>query len=105
MVRIGVLGLCGVMAAVADDSPDLEVVNRIRHEAYENSEVMDHLFQLVEVYGPRVTNSPGFLDSAKWAVERFNEWGLSNAAMEAWGPFGQGWSREYYSAHLTAPQY
>ena len=105
MVRIGVLGLCCLTAAVADDSPDLEVVNRIRHEAYENSEVMDHLFQLVEVYGPRVTNSPGFLDSAKWAVEQFNEWGLSNAAMEEWGPFGQGWSREYYSAHLTAPQY
>lgn len=105
MVRIGVLGLCCLTAAVADDSPDLEVVNRIRHEAYENGEVMDHLFQLVEVYGPRVTNSPGFLDSAKWAVEQFNEWGLSNAAMEEWGPFGQGWSREYYSAHLTAPQY
>lgn len=105
MVRFGVLGLCCLTVAVADDSPDLEVVNRIRHEAYENSEVMDHLFQLVEVYGPRVTNSPGFLGSAQWAVDRFNEWGLPNAAMEAWGPFGQGWSREYYSAHLTEPQY
>ena len=105
MVRCGVLGLCCLTAAVADDSPDLEVVNRIRHEAYENSEVMDHLFQLVEVYGPWVTNSPGFLGSAEWAVQRFNEWGLANAAMEKWGPFGQGWSREYYSAHLTEPQY
>ncbi len=91
--------------AVANDNPDLEVVSRIKQEAYENSQVMEHLFHLVDVYGPRVTNSPGFLGSAKWAVEQLQSWGLVNAELEEWGPFGQGWSREYFSAHLVAPQY
>ena len=91
--------------AFANDSPDLEVVSRIKQEAYEDSQVMEHLFHLVDVYGPRVTNSPGFMGSARWAAEQLQTWGLLNAELEEWGPFGQGWSREYFSAHLVAPQY
>lgn len=105
MPRLSALLFACLPLAAGSDAPDLEVVNRIRHEAYQNSQVMEHLFHLVDVYGPRVTNSPGFRDSAAWAVERFQEWGLQNAAQEEWGPFGQGWSREYFSAHLVAPQY
>ncbi len=91
--------------AAASDSPDLEVLSRIKHEANENSQVMEHLFHLVEVYGPRITNSKGFMDSAKWAAQTMKDWGLKNAKLEKWGPFGQGWSREYFSVHLGAPQY
>ena len=105
MLRYLLAALCCLTLTAADDTPDLEVVNRIRHEAYENSQVMEHLLHLVDVYGPRVTNSPGFLGSAEWAVQRFQEWGLAKAALEKWGPFGQGWSREYFSAHLLEPQY
>lgn len=93
------------LLATADDTPDLEVVNRIRLEAEQKSEVMDHLFHLVEVYGPRFTNSRGFMDSARWAAEQLEGWGLENAGLEEWGTFGQGWSREFFSAHLTSPQY
>ena len=81
------------------------MVSRIKHEAETNSAVMDHLFQLVEVYGPRVTNSPGFIGSARWAAQQMEEWGIENSRLEKWGPFGQGWSREYFSAHLLKPQY
>ena len=91
--------------ASANDSADLEVVSRIKHESQENSQVMEHLFRLVEVYGPRMTNSKGFMDSAEWAAKQLEEWGLKNATLEKWGPFGQGWSREYFSAHLIEPQY
>ena len=105
MHRLLLLSVLLVPGLVVGDSVDLEVVSRIKHEAQENSQVMDHLFHLVEVYGPRVTNSPGFTGSAKWAAQRLEKWGLKNAALEKWGPFGQGWSREYFSAHLISPQY
>jgi hypothetical protein len=91
--------------AFAQEKVDLEVVHRIRQEAFKKSKVMDHLFYLVEVNGPRITGSPGFQGAADWVVERLNEYGLENARQEKWGPFGVGWSRSYYSAHLTAPQY
>ena len=45
---------------LAHEAVDLEVVHRIKQEALENSRVMDHVFHLVEVHGPRLTGSPGF---------------------------------------------
>ena len=45
------------------------------------------------------------MDSAQWVVYRLDEWGLGNTELDKWGPFGQGWSREYFSAHLIEPQY
>jgi len=88
----------------ADDKVDLEVVHRIKREAFEHSQVMDHLFYLVEVHGPRLTNSPGFLGAADFAAGRMKTWGL-DAKLEKWGPFGYSWSYSRFSAHLTKPQY
>ena len=90
---------------LAHEPVDLEVVHSIKQEALENSRVMDHVFYLVEVHGPRLTGSPGFRGAADWAVERLQEWGLENARQEPWGPFGQGWSYTRFSAHLVEPQY
>ena len=84
---------------------DRAVIHQIKQESFKKSQVMDHLFQLVEVYGPRITNSPGFHGSAKWVESQLEDWGLENVAREKWGPFGHGWSRSYFSAHLIEPQY
>jgi len=92
-------------AALPAESVDLEAVHRIRQEAFKRSQVMDHLFYLVDVHGPRITGSPEFQASAEWAAERMEGWGLENARLEKWGPFGQGWSRSHYSAHLIEPGY
>ena len=94
-----------LQVANAADSSDLAVVHRIRHEAMENSRVMEHLFFLTEVTGPRLTNSPGFNAAAKWVADRSKQWGLSNVALEKWGPFGRGWAASRFSAHLVEPQY
>ena len=98
--------VAAVSAAVsAGDSPDLEVVHRIKQEAFKHSQVMEHLFHMTEVHGPRLTNSPGLDAAAQWVVDTLDEWGLANAAVEEWGSFGRGWSTSYFSAHLIEPQY
>jgi hypothetical protein len=89
----------------AAEDVDLEVVHRIRREALDRSKVMDHLFQMVDVHGPRITGSPGFQGAAEWAAGQLRDWGAENVKLEKWGPFGQGWSRRYYSAHLVEPGY
>ena len=96
--------LCMGAVAVAQ-SPDLMVVHRIKHEAFENSQVMETLFQMTDVHGPRLTNSPGFDSAAAWVVEQSEAWGLDNVAIEPWGEFGRGWSTSRFSAHLIEPQY
>jgi carboxypeptidase Q len=90
---------------LASDSPDLEVVHRIKQEAFKRSEVMEVLFQMTDVYGPRLTNSPGMDAAAVWAVGQANDWGLDNVKLETWEPFGRGWSTTRFSAHLIEPQY
>jgi hypothetical protein len=104
---IRILALAGAVAlgVWAEDKADLEVVHRIKTEAFNNSQVMDHIFWLTDVHGPRLTGSPQYKVAADWVVEKLKSWGLSSARLEKWGPFGRGWQNERFSAHLTAPVY
>ena len=56
-----------VLAAVAcaQDKVDLSAVQRIRTEAFDNSKVMDTLWRLTDVYGPRLTGSPEIREAAE----------------------------------------
>ncbi len=91
--------------ALAQDKPDLAVVNKIRAEAFDHSQVMDTLFYLSDVNGPRVTNSTGFHSAADWAVKRLESYGLVNVKQEPWGEFGRSWNFSHYEGHMIAPQY
>jgi carboxypeptidase Q len=91
--------------ARSQEAVDLGIVDRIKDEAFARSEVMDHLRNLTDLRGPRLTGSPQFEDAAKWTVERLTKYGLSNVNIERWGPFGRSWSIEQYSVEMIAPQY
>ena len=82
---------------------DLATVERIRTEATERSQAVDHAWWLSEVYGPRPTGSPGFSQASEWAMKRFTEWGLKNVHQERFA-FGQGWTIDRFSVHLVTPQ-
>jgi len=88
----------------AEERVDLNVIHKIREEALQNSKVMDHVFQLTDVNGPRLTNSPGFFGAADWVVKQLKEWGIEGRE-EKWGPFGRGWTYTHFSANLIEPQY
>ena len=104
LVALGSLVLAPVPFGTAQEV-DLDVVHRIKHEAFEGSQVMDLLFSLTDANGPRLTNSPGYRKAAGWAVETLRGWGLESADLEAWGEFGRGWSLEHFEAHLLEPSY
>ena len=90
--------------AFAQERIDLDAIHKIKAEATQNSQVMEHLFYLTDVHGPRLTNSPGFLGAADWVVKQLQEWGIK-AGLEKWGPFGRSWTFTHFSAHLIEPQY
>jgi carboxypeptidase Q len=94
----------GESAGWTADRADLAVVHQIKAEAFENSKVMDHIFQLTDVNGPRVTNSPGYREAVKWCVQQLQEWGLDNAGTEEF-EFGKGWDFSHFEAHLVEPSY
>ena len=100
-----VCAVCIVSGLSAEEKVDLYLINRIKNEAFQNSKVMENAFYLTDVYGPRLSGSPGLQAAAEWAVRRFNEWGLANARLEKWGPFGRAWYCVSFSAHMKEPQY
>jgi hypothetical protein len=93
------------MVLPAQEKVDLAVLSRIKHEAFQESQVMDDLFYLTDVYGPRLTNSPGHRQAAEWVMKRLRDYGLENVHEEPWGPFGQSWRLTYFAGHLIEPQY
>jgi len=94
-----------VYAAHAQERVDLRVVNQIKNEGFENSQVMETLSWLTDVYGPRLTGSPNYRKAAEWARDKLAKWGLANAHLEPWGTFGRGWETEHFSVVMTEPQY
>jgi hypothetical protein len=104
MVGFGVL--VAVCWAADTEKVDLGVLHRIRTEAFgATSRVMDTLFYLTDVYGPRLTGSPNIRDAGDWSVKKMKEWGLANVKMEAWGPFGRGWAATRFSAMMKEPEF
>jgi carboxypeptidase Q len=90
--------------AARAEAVDLEAVQRIKDEGLQRSQVMDTAWNLTEVHGPRLTNSPAVRAAADWAAKRLTGWGVANVRQEPWGPFGRGWSNEKFTANVVAPQ-
>ena len=87
------------------DRVDLSVVQRIKAEAFDHSKVMDTLSMLTDRYGPRLTGSAEAQEAGEWAASRLQEYGLHNAHMEPWGPFGRRWELQEYSVEMIEPRY
>ena len=39
-----------------------------------------------------------------WTRDTLEKWGLQNAKLESWGPFGRGWTLKRFSAQVIEPQ-
>ncbi len=89
----------------AQERVDLQMVQKIRSEEFNNSKVMETLSYLTDVYGPRLTNSPNWFKAANCAKDQLTKWGLVKANLEPWGTFGKGWSVNKFSLEMIEPQY
>jgi hypothetical protein len=78
-------------------------IQRIKDEGMNRSQVMQTLSYLSDVIGPRLTASPGMKRANEWTRDQLTKWGLQNAHLESWGPFGRGWSLKRFSAQVTEP--
>ncbi len=97
------LALTPLSAQQAPERVDYEAVYKIKDEGFQRSKVMEITSWLTDVYGPRLTNSPGFRKAGEWAVKEMTSWGLANAKLEPFGPFGRGWSNEKFAVTATTP--
>lgn len=99
------LVLAIALVVQAQEPVDLQVITQIKKEAFENSQVMETMSYLTDVYGPRLTGSPRLRKASEWVRDRLAEWGLVNAALEPWGTFGRGWATENFSIEMIEPEW
>src|SRR5271169_363592 len=82
---------------------DLEAISRIRDQGFRYSKVMEYASGLMDSIGERLTGSPNMKRANEWTRDQLSAMGLSNAHLEAWGPFGRGWANQYVNVRMTSP--
>src|SRR5262249_20571535 len=82
---------------------DLETITRIRYEGFHNSKVMEIASGLMDSIGERLTGSPNMKRANEWTRDQLTTFGLANAHLESWGPFGRGWANQYINVRMTDP--
>ena len=97
------LFLSSYAPAQAPEKVDLDMVTKIRYEGFHNSQIRDIAEGLLEAIGPRLTGSPNMKRANEWTRDELTKFGLVNARLEPWGPFGRGWSNEYVNLRMTSP--
>ena len=96
--------LPGVAFSFAQQRDAGDMVARIRMEGLQRSRALALYRTLTDEIGSRMTGSPAHMQAARWARDRFAEWGLANPHLEPY-EFGRGWQLERISVEMTEPRY
>ena len=81
-----------------------EAIDKIKEEGTKNSQIMQTLSYMTDVIGGRLTNSPSMKRANEWTRDTMAKWGMQNAHLEAWGPWGRGWTLKNFEAEVSSPQ-
>jgi carboxypeptidase Q len=101
-IALSILSFPAVLAA--QERIDRPMIDRIRAEGLERSQVAGMFDTLTTVIGPRLTGSAAYLRAANYAKQKLSQFGASNARLESW-PFGKGWELDRFSLEMVAPRY
>ena len=107
-----VLAVCLLLASLAFSQASVsngvliqgEAISKIRKEGLDRSQLMPTLSYLTDVVGARLTGSPSMKEANEWTRDILEKWGLQNAHLEAWGPFGRGWAVIDFRAQVVSPE-
>lgn len=95
--------LCSISLWSQQEKVDLDMITRIRYEGFHNSKLMELASGLMDGIGPRLTGSPNMKSANEWTRDQLASFGLVNAHLEPWGPFGRGWAQEFVNVRMTSP--
>jgi carboxypeptidase Q len=102
-LALGLIATLLCLPLFAQSQSDKDLLERIRKEERDNSQLMKTEHMLTDVYGPRLTGSPNHKAAAEWAIKQMTAWGLSNAHLEPWDFGHVGWLNERFTGHMISP--
>jgi hypothetical protein len=92
-----------ILPALAQ-APDLASIDsQLRAQETKDSQLMWWLHEVTDVYGPRLTGSPGLRAAQDFAVGQMEKWGFSNVHLEAWNFNHPGWQNWELEANTISP--
>jgi carboxypeptidase Q len=86
----------------ATETIDLDMMAKIREEGLNRSQIAPTLSYITEVIGPRLTGSSALKRANLWVADTMTKWGMANAHLEPWGPFGRGWKIDKFSIEMQS---
>jgi hypothetical protein len=104
LAAVVIIGALCHTASSAQQPTAESAIAAIKAEGLRRSEAPQLFHMLTDVLGPRLSGSPGHLAAARWAADRFKEWGLVSVRLEPF-EFGRGWTLERLTADMTTPRY
>ncbi len=88
------------------DALDTATLAKIKAEGFHHSQVMQTLSMITDVYGPRLTNSPGYKKAAAYAKSTLESYGLQNVTYDTWDEdFGKSWQLKKFTLQCLEPVY
>ncbi len=90
-----------VLAVSVQAQTQDQMVKNIMNETYQNSQLETLAYELMDGIGPRLVGSPKMQQAHDWAVQRFQNWGIS-AQNEKWGEW-KAWERGTSSVEMVQP--
>lgn len=95
---------CLVAVPAMAQAPAVSDVNtQLRAQETKDSQLMWWLHEVTDVYGPRLTGSPGLKAAQDFAVKQMKAWGFQNVHLEPWNFNHPGWQNYETVANVVAP--
>ena len=95
---------CLAVSPAIAQAPALSDVNtQLRAQETKDSQVMWWIHEVTDVYGPRVTGSPGLKAAQDFAVKQMEKWGFKNVHLEPWNFNHPGWQNYELTANTVSP--
>ncbi len=94
--------ICFLFTSVSVAQDRDQIIEQIVTEANENSQLETLGHHLIDVIGPRLVGTPQMQHAHDWAVEQFEEWGIS-ARNEQFGEW-RGWERGITHVDMIEPR-
>lgn len=84
---------------------NIKVLSEIRAEGFLNSNAMEMLTELSDVYGQRLTGSREYYAAANWISNKMKNLGLENVHFESYCDDCRGWSMKSFNVEMIAPNF
>lgn len=84
---------------------DNDVLRRLQQASDSNSQVMNVVSHLADVYGPRLMGTPHYYQSVLWVEQQLNKWGIVKTQQQSFDKGYRGWDIVSFKVEMTTPGY